>query len=134
MIKKFYFSILGLAFIMCLFSFTNIKKVAENKWNGVASYYHAKFHGRKTATGEVFSNAKMTAANNFLKLGTLVKVTNLTSGKSVIVKINDRMNANNHRLIDLSQAAAKKIGIVQQGVGNVSIEVLSAATDYLANR
>jgi len=44
------------------------------------------------------------------------------------------MNANNHRLIDLSQAAAKKIGIVQQGVGNVSIEVLSAATDYLANR
>jgi rare lipoprotein A len=134
MIKKFYFSILGLAFIMCLFSFTNIKKVAENKWNGIASYYHAKFHGRKTATGEVFSNAKMTAANNSLKLGTLVKVTNLTNGKSVIVKINDRMNANNRRLIDLSQAAAKKIGIVQQGVGNVSIEVLSAATDYLANR
>ncbi|MBK7690624.1 MAG: hypothetical protein IPJ31_05740 [Bacteroidetes bacterium] len=78
--------------VFTCFSFTNIQKVSERKWQGIASYYHSKFEGRKTSTGEIFSNRKLTAANNFLKLGTKVRVTNLLNGKSVIVKINDRMN------------------------------------------
>lgn len=115
-------------------SFTNIKKVADNKWHGVASYYHSKFNGRKTSTGEIFNNKHLTAANNFLKLGTLVKVTNLINGKTVIVKVNDRMNKGNKRLIDLSQAAAKQLGIIQQGLGNVSVEIMGLQPDFVAFR
>lgn len=117
-----------------ILSFTPVKQIAKHEWNGIASYYHSKFNGRKTATGEIFSNKHLTAANNFLKLGTIVKVTNVKNGKSVIVKINDRMNIRNRRLIDLSQAAASKLGLLQQGIGEVCIELLSNQDDYLASR
>ena len=76
---------------------------------GVASFYHDKFEGRKTATGEVFDNDKFTAACNNLKLGSYVKVTNLSNGETVYVKINDRMAKSNTRLIDLASVAAKKL-------------------------
>jgi rare lipoprotein A len=126
---------LGCLFVMTLiFSFTGITKVAEKKWQGIASYYHSKFNGRRTSTGEVFSNKQLTAANNFLKLGTLVKVTNLLNGKSVIVKINDRMNQRNKRLIDLSQAAAAKLDMIRQGIGHVSIEIIGVQSDFLAGK
>lgn len=101
------------------------KKTAQKSWKGIASYYHPKFNGRKTSTGEIFSNEKLTAANNFLKLGTMVKITNPKNNKTVVVKINDRMNARNKRLIDLSQAAAHKLGLIHQGIGEVEMEVLS---------
>lgn len=129
----------GSIYLLCMltlslnFSFTSITKVAEKKWHGIASYYHSKFNGRKTTTGEIFSNKQLTAANNFLKLGTLVKVTNLRNGKSVIVKINDRMNKNNKRLIDLSQAAAGKLDIIQQGLGDVSIEIVETKSDFVVS-
>lgn len=114
----------GMAALWMLFSFTEVKKTADHAWTGIASYYHPKFNGRKTSTGEIFSNQKFTAANNFLKLGTLVRVTNLFNGKSVVVKINDRMNKKNRRLIDLSQAAARQLGLIQQGIGEVAMEVV----------
>ncbi len=126
--------LVGLLIVFTCFSFTNIQKVSEKKWQGIASYYHSKFEGRRTATGELFSNRKLTAANNFLKLGTRVRVTNLINGKSVIVKINDRMNKKNQRLIDLSHEAAKQLGFVQQGLGHVVVEILSVSSDYLAAR
>ena len=126
--------LVGLLIVLTCFSFTNIQKVSEKKWQGIASYYHSKFEGRRTATGELFSNRKLTAANNFLKLGTRVRVTNLINGKSVIVKINDRMNKKNQRLIDLSHEAAKQLGFVQQGLGHVVVEILSVSSDYLAAR
>jgi rare lipoprotein A len=126
--------LVGLVIVFTCFSFTNIQKVSEKKWQGIASYYHSKFEGRRTATGELFSNRKLTAANNFLKLGTRVRVTNLINGKSVIVKINDRMNKKNQRLIDLSHEAAKQLGFVQQGLGHVVVEILSVSSDYLAAR
>jgi rare lipoprotein A len=112
---------------MGLLSFSRIQKISSQSWKGIASFYHHKFNGRKTANGEIFSNSKLTAANNFLSLGTLVKVMNVKNGKSVIVKINDRMNAANKRLIDLSHAAASQIGLVDQGVGEVTIELVSNA-------
>ncbi len=124
----------GLAMVFTCFSFTNIQKVSERKWQGIASYYHSKFEGRKTSTGEIFSNRKLTAANNFLKLGTKVRVTNLLNGKSVIVKINDRMNKKNKRLIDLSHEAARRLGFVQQGLGQVEVEILDIQANYLAKR
>lgn len=118
------FIIIGLATVCILFSFTPVKKIASNQWKGIASYHHPKFNGRLTSTGEIFSNAKFTAANNFLQLGTIVRVTNKLNGKSVVVKINDRMNKSNKRLIDLSHAAANKLGLVKQGIGEVILEVV----------
>src|SRR6187402_570303 len=76
---------------------------------GTASFYHEKFEGRRTATGEVFTNDEFTAASNKLKLGTYVKVTNLNNGKIAYVRINDRMAPNNPRLIDLASIAAEKL-------------------------
>jgi rare lipoprotein A len=116
------------------FTMAQFKKVSQQRWQGIASYYHPKFNGRKTSTGEIFSNAKLTAANNFLKLGTLVRIVNPKNGKSVVVKINDRMNAKNKRLIDLSQAAAEKLGLIQQGIGEVVMEVFPGETDYISTR
>lgn len=134
LLKSVPFIVILLVMVTVVFSFTPVKKIAINKWHGVASYYHPKFNGRRTSTGEVFSNAKLTAANNFLKLGTLVKVTNVKNQKSIIVKINDRMNKNNKRLIDLSQAAAKKLGLIHQGLGEVEMEVLSMEDDLIVQR
>ena len=108
-----------------LLGFSRIQKISAQSWKGIASFYHHKFNGRKTANGEIFSNSKFTAANNFLSLGSLVKVMNIKNGKSVIVKINDRMNASNKRLIDLSHAAASQIGLVDQGIGEVTMELVS---------
>jgi rare lipoprotein A len=89
---------------------------------GKASYYAGKFNGRKTASGEKFRNAKLTAAHKTLPFGTKVKVTNLSNGKSVKVKINDRGPFVPGRIIDLSKRAARKIGIDKEGVGNVQIK------------
>lgn len=89
---------------------------------GKASYYHPKFNGRKTATGEIFSNQNMTAASNHFPLGTMVKVTNKQSGKFVIVKINDRMAPNSSRVIDLTELAARELCFYNQGLCTVVVE------------
>ena len=124
-LKKQLFVLLAvLGCMLSLPSFAQKSKMDENIWKGVASYYHEKFNGRKTSTGEIFNNLKMTCANNFLKLGTLIRVTNPKNGKSVVVKVNDRMHPKNKRLIDLSQAAAKQLGIFTQGLGQVIIELI----------
>lgn len=93
---------------------------------GIASYYHNKFEGRKTATGEVFDNDKYTAASNKLKLGTYVKVTNLSNGEVVYVRINDRMAPSNKRLIDLTSLAAEELGFKTKGVTRVIVEPVSS--------
>jgi rare lipoprotein A len=89
---------------------------------GIASFYGKKFHGRRTANGETFNNNALTAAHKTLPFGSKVKVTNLQNRKSVIVRVNDRGPYVRGRIIDLSQAAAKKIGI--KGVARVRLEVL----------
>lgn len=88
---------------------------------GKATYYAGKFHGRRTTSGEVFSNKKMTAAHLSLPFGTMVNVTNIDNGRTVEVRVNDRGPHNKNFIIDLSQAAAKEIGIFSKGVGNVEI-------------
>ena len=94
--------------------------------NGIASYYHDKFVGRLTATGEVFSNDRFTAASNTLKLGTYVKVINTSNGRHIYVRINDRMAKTNHRLIDLASVAAKRLGFHKKGLTNVKLEIVPA--------
>jgi rare lipoprotein A len=89
---------------------------------GRASYYSDSFHGRKTATGETFSQNKLTAASRSLPLGSMVTVTNVKNGKSVDVKVNDRGPYVKGRIIDLSKKAAEKIGITGRGVAPVKVE------------
>ena len=92
--------------------------------HGAASWYGPKFHGRKTASGERFNMDKLTAAHRTLPFDTLVRVTNQTNDKSVIVRINDRGPFHGKRVLDLSRKAAQKIGLVNHGVGRVKVEVL----------
>lgn len=88
---------------------------------GKATYYANKFHGRRTANGEVFSNKKLTAAHLKLPFGTIVNVTNVDNGRSVEVRVNDRGPHSRFYIIDLSQAAAKKIGMFGKGVANIEM-------------
>ena len=96
----------------------------QSMFYGVASFYAAKFHGRKTANGELYDVNKLTAACNILPLNTWVRITNLSTNKVVIVKINDRMHYKNKRLVDLSKAAAIILGFVSKGHTRISMEVL----------
>jgi len=91
---------------------------------GMASWYGKKFHGRPTSSGEIFDMHKLTAAHKELPLGTRVRVTNLKNRKSVVVKVNDRGPFVKGRIIDLSYGAAKKIGMVEDGVVKVRVEIV----------
>lgn len=99
-------------------------KKAKKVFYGQASFYGNKFHGKKTANGEIFSQDKFTAACNVLPLGTWIRVTNLKNGRSVVVKTNDRLHPKMRRLVDLSRAAAKKLGYISNGLTRVKVEVL----------
>jgi len=92
---------------------------------GLASWYGAKHHGKRTASGEIFEQNKLTAAHRTLPWGSIVKVTNLDNGKSVEVRINDRGPFTKGRIIDLSRAAARALGMVKSGVCLVRMELLS---------
>ncbi|PIE45808.1 MAG: hypothetical protein CSA44_01540 [Gammaproteobacteria bacterium] len=92
---------------------------------GTASWYGARFHGRKTANGELYNMQAMTAAHKTLPLGTKVQVTNLANGKKVIVRINDRGPFHKGRIIDLSKKAAKRLGIISSGYGKVHIKTVT---------
>lgn len=91
---------------------------------GMASFYSTKFNGRRTASGEKFNSSALTAAHLSLPFGSLVKVTNMRNGKTVVVRINDRGPHVKGRIIDLSKAAATKIGIGRAGTARVRLEVL----------
>jgi rare lipoprotein A len=91
---------------------------------GVASYYAEKYHGRTTANGEVFDMNALTCAHKKLPFNTKLKVTYLKTSKSVVVRVNDRGPFKKNRILDLSKEAAKVIGLFEDGVGEVLIEIL----------
>ncbi|GGH06666.1 septal ring lytic transglycosylase RlpA family protein [Silvibacterium dinghuense] len=95
-----------------------------NPLRGLASWYGSVLHGHTTASGEVFDESQMTACHNSLPFGTRVRVTDLNSNKSVVVRINDRGVLSSGRIIDLSSAAAEKLGILRAGIARVKLEVL----------
>jgi rare lipoprotein A (peptidoglycan hydrolase) len=102
-------------------------KVEFNRVKGIASFYSKILDGTLTSTGERYRNNKYTAASNFFKLNTLVRVTNLKNGTTVVVRINDRMHPNmmrKGRVIDLSQVAAKKLLFKSNGIVRVNVEAL----------
>ncbi len=88
---------------------------------GIASWYGNKFHGRKTSNGEIYNMYAMTAAHKTLPIPSYLEVTNLKNGKKVVVRVNDRGPFHENRIIDLSYAAASKLGIAQTGTGQVEI-------------
>lgn len=91
---------------------------------GIASWYGTKFHGRRTSNGEIYDMYAMTAAHKSLPLPTYVRVTNLRNGRWVVVRVNDRGPFHANRIIDLSYAAAAKLGIHAQGTGLVEVEAV----------
>ncbi len=91
---------------------------------GLASYYADKFHGRTTASGETYNKHEMTAAHRTLPFGTVVRVRAVETRKSVVVRINDRGPFVDGRVIDLSYAAARDMGMIQSGLIEVELEVI----------
>lgn len=91
---------------------------------GQSSYYGKKFHGRKTANGEIFDMHKLSAAHRFLPFGTVVEVTNMSNNRSVRLHINDRGPFVKNRILDLSYAAARKLGMIGSGVADVKIRII----------
>ncbi len=101
---------------------------------GIASWYGSDFHGKPTASGEIYNMYSMTAAHKTLPLGTYVKVTNLENGRSVIVKINDRGPFVKGRIIDLTYTAAKKLDMIHKGTARVRINIVSSPVKLGRNR
>lgn len=93
--------------------------------SGTASWYGPGFHGRRTANGERYNMNALTAAHKFLPFGTKVKVTNTRTGRSVVVRINDRGPYVGKRVIDLSRTAAQQIGMIGTGTAPVTLQILS---------
>ncbi len=107
---------------------TNYPRYNNNSYNdsmvGIASYYGQRWNGRTTANGEKLNIHAMTAAHKTLPFNTIVKVTLLSTGKSVIVRINDRGPYSGNRIIDLTDEAAKRLGMYHQGIGKVRLDIL----------
>lgn len=102
-----------------------LPRIARYLKKGIASWYGPGFHGRKTATGEIFDMYEMTAAHKTLPIPSYAQITNLENNKTVIVRINDRGPYVGNRLLDLSYAAAQKLGIQHEGTGKVEIKAIT---------
>ena len=101
---------------------------------GIASWYGNKFHGRRTSSGEEYDMYAMTAAHKTLPIPVYVEVTNLDNGRKAVVKVNDRGPFHEGRIIDLSYAAATKLGVAQTGTANVVIRVVKSKEDLNRQR
>lgn len=113
-------------------SYRPLKTAKGYRAKGTASWYGKKFHGRRTSSGEPYDMFAMTAAHTVLPLPSFVKVTNLDNGKSVVVKVNDRGPFLHNRIIDLSYAAAERIGITRTGTGRVEVVALPVLRQSIA--
>lgn len=113
--------------MITLLSLTSFKMSANNDdevKTSYVSYYHDKFNGKRTASGQVFNNSKLTAAHRTLPFGTKVKITNPKNGLTVVVTINDRGPFHSSRALDLSKAAFDEIGSLSTGHMAVEYEIL----------
>src|SRR4029077_12424874 len=107
---------------------TSLKRRAKHALNGTASWYGPGFHGKKTASGEIYDQTKLTAAHKTLPLGSKARVTNLDNGSAVEVEINDRGPFVDGRIIDLSRAAAGALGLIKSGTAPVRVELIAEET------
>ena len=93
---------------------------------GLAAYYSQRLQGRRTASGETFNNGALTTAHQTLPFGTKVRVTRVNGGKSVILRVNDRGPTQANRIVDVTQAAARRLGFMRAGLTEVKLEVVEA--------
>ena len=105
-------------------NYTPLTSVQPFKQRGLASWYGKRFHGQKTSSGELYDMYKMTAAHPTLPIPSYVRVTRVSNGKSVVVRVNDRGPFHSNRVIDLSYVAAYKLGYIQAGSAEVAIEAI----------
>jgi len=112
----------GLSFIIYQLSFSPAEAQVQS---GKASYYAKKFSGRRTASGEPLHRDSLTCAHRSYPFGTLLKVTNITNGQHVVVRVNDRGPFRKGRIIDLSWGAAKALGMIAQGIAPVTVEKIN---------
>ena len=105
-------------------SYTPLTAVQSFKQRGMASWYGKRFHGQKTSSGEAYDMYKMTAAHPTLPIPSYARVTRVANGKSVVVRINDRGPFHAGRIIDLSYVAAHKLGYIQAGSAEVTVEAI----------
>jgi len=115
-------------------SYRTLQTSQNYRARGIASWYGTKFNGQYTSSREPYNMLGMTAAHRTLPLPTYAKITNLQNGHQVIVKINDRGPFDPNRLIDLSYAAAKKLGITQKGTGLVEVTAIDPSRPEVANQ
>ena len=112
--------------------FGQTMKTSEKKTKplyGTASFYNKQLEGCKTATGETFHHSGMSAASNLFSLNTWVRITNLQNGKSILVRINDRMSKSMQaigRVVDLTKTAAKELDFISKGLTKVKVEPIAA--------
>jgi rare lipoprotein A len=110
------------------------KAVSADASEGKVAYYGKKFNGRKTASGERFNSGSMTMAHKTLPFGTMVKVTNVKNGKSVVVRVNDRGPSTPDRIGDLTSGAASKIRMIRTGVIDAKLEVVGQPKPRMMKR
>lgn len=115
---------MNLCSLLLISLFTFFSGSANYTASGKASFYADRMQGHRTASGERYDKYKLTAAHATLPYNTRVLVTNLKSGKTVVVTINDRMARSRHNIIDLSKAAATELGIARAGTGTVRLKAL----------
>lgn len=109
-------------------TYTPYTQLTPYKMRGLASWYGKRYHGQKTSSGEVYDMYGLTAAHTLLPLPSYARVTNVSNGRSVVVRVNDRGPFHQDRLIDLSYAAAHRLGLIGQGSGMVEVEAIIPGT------
>ena len=112
-------------FLLLAVCFLMVNVLRAQVQTGKASYYADKFEGSPTASGEKYRGTRMTAAHKTLPFGTKIKVTNLANNESVILEVNDRGPFVEGRILDVSKAAAEKLGFFNQGIADIKIEVVN---------
>lgn len=110
--------------ITLMFTTSVLASSSTHRLSGQSSYYADFHHGKLTANGEIFNMHGLTAAHRTLPLGSIIRVTNLSNEKSVVLRVNDRGPYAKRRVLDVSYGAAIKLGMLQSGVANVKIDVL----------
>jgi rare lipoprotein A len=105
-----------------------------DRMEGLAAYYSSRLNGRATASGKIYDQNALTAAHPTLPFGTKVKVTNTLNNRSVVVTINDRGPTQPDRVVDVSHAAASRLGMLRSGLVPVKLEVVAPATDTKSKR
>lgn len=104
-----------------------LKDASSYRERGIASWYGAKFHGHKTSNGEIYDLYRATAAHKTLPIPSYVRVTNLSNGRNIVVRVNDRGPFHPDRVIDLSYAAAVKLGYMELGTAQVEVEIVNVS-------